>query len=635
MKPFSGKKFLFGIIAVLLPFMLLALVESMLRINGTERERQELFLPVPQDERFTVINPRFAGRYFVGFEPDVAPQPFLRDKPSGTRRYFVLGGSSVAGFPYHFYNGFPAYLEEALRIHQPGERVEVINVAMTAVNSFTIRDIHRQLLRFDPDGVLIYTGHNEFYGAFGAAVVPGWMRPLPVRRLILQLQNLHMVSMLTAMMNRRTGPDEDVGPEARTLMARMAEDRLVYSDEGRFREGISHFEKNIADVISTFHNNGIPVFISTVVSNEAGRRPLADDPVADDFFDKAVTFSRSGQVDSSRHYFRMAKERDPLRFRTPEAINEAIRRAGDGEGVRLVDAQRIMTPENIPLPFDPGYFTDHLHPDYRGYGLLAEAFWEAVGRYDEGIHQNTEKADFNHMGFLVSQIFSEPDPAGKILVRHTLDILKSDFPFVRDPEMHKPQQLHRAQMNRFRNSDNPAEQVAYHYFTRSRPLAESLAWLAGEYKNAGFHEEAVLTLRALHYLQPLNPGLDALIITYLTELSALAKQAGPTDRADQSEQADQSDQSDQSESLSTDRLAFTIPLWVRLSGSEFDSSTWPFIIEIMIDAGLFESAYRWLNVWESHHPDAEFYRLFARWHIRQGNFEAAQPWFREYYRQIR
>ncbi|MFO8029246.1 MAG: hypothetical protein R6U28_05255 [Cyclonatronaceae bacterium] len=43
----------------------------------------------------------------------------------------------------------------------PDMRVEVINMAMPAVNSHTLRDMHRQLLRHDPDGILIYIGHNE------------------------------------------------------------------------------------------------------------------------------------------------------------------------------------------------------------------------------------------------------------------------------------------------------------------------------------------------------------------------------------------------------------------------------------------------------------------------------------------
>ena len=642
------KRALFTIAAVLIPLVLLALAEVALRAGGVMSQRQSLFLPVPQDERFVAVNPRFAGRYFTGFEPDVAPQPFLRDKPDGTHRFFVLGGSSAAGFPYHFYHGFPAYLEEMLQMAHPGERVEVINLAMTAVNSFTLWDIHRELLPYGPDGILVYAGHNEYYGAMGAAAVSGWMRPLAVRRSVLRLQRLHLAAMVTGFAERLTGrstpddrtapggratpddrtapggratPDDRTAPanrtsrdmpDGRTLMARMAEDRLVHREDARFRDGIRHFEKNVTDITETFRKRGIPVYVSTVVSNKIGQEPLSGHNRAMDFFRRAAAANDAPANDApakdaatrtgtdtdtdaeadanARALYLLAKEEDPLRFRAPQAINDAIRRLSQRQGVTLVDAHTIRTENGVPLPYAPGHFTDHLHLDYRGYGLLATAFRDAM------------TADYH------SVLIAPPDPLENLLVAHTIAVLKSDFPFERDPDRQRPAAVHRERLGQYRASGDPVPSALHDHFAGTRPLAPALAGLATHFRTQGQHREALLTLRALRYRQPLNPDLDALIMDYLSEL---AQQGVDVPRA------------------------AVLPLWTRLVAPAVDHQLWPHVVELLIETERFDDALRWLQVWEQHDPPSDFYRLYAMWHIRQDNHREAQPWFREYYRRIR
>jgi len=615
------KQAVFTIAAVLIPLVLMALAEVALRAGGVMSQRQSLFLPVPQDERYVAVNPRFAGRYFAGFEPDVAPQPFLRDKPAGTQRYFVLGGSSAAGFPYHFYHGFPAYLEEMLQMGHPGERVEVINLAMTAVNSFTLWDIHRELLRYDPDGILIYAGHNEYYGAMGAAAVSGWMRPLAVRRSVLRLQRLHLAAMVAGFAERFTG--QNAGDD-RTLMARMAEDRLVHREDARFRDGIRHFEKNMGDITDSFRKRGIPVYVSTVVSNKKGQEPLSGYDRAVDYFKRAEVAGSSvtaydavvandvltandadaanddiAGIDTvanadanaiARELYLLAKEEDPLRFRAPQAINDAIRRLSQRQGVVLVDAHAIRTGDGAPLPYAPDYFTDHLHLDYRGYGLLASAFRDAM------------VAEYH------SVLITPPDPLEELIVAHTIAVLKSDFPFERDPDRQRPAAVHRELLGQYRISGDPVSTAAYDHFTGTRPLTSALGGLATHFRNHEQHQEALLALRALRHRQPLNPDLDALITDYLFDLAQQGVEVPP---------------------------AAVLPLWSRLAAPAVDHRTWTLVVEAMIESGRFEDALRWLQVWERHDPPADFFRLYAMWHIRQDNHREAQPWFREYYRRIR
>ncbi|MBP3193227.1 SGNH/GDSL hydrolase family protein [Natronogracilivirga saccharolytica] len=636
------KNILFTFAAVMLPFAVLALAEGVLRVTGLESERQELFIPAGDDDTMVVINPAFAGRYFSGFTPDTAPQPFRKDKPEGTRRFFVLGGSSAAGFPYNFYYGFPAKLEEMLQKVHPGEHVEVINLAMTAVNSYTLRDFHRRLAEFDPDGILIYAGHNEYYGAYGAGVVPGWMRPRWVRRSVLSLQDLHLVSLVTRLF-RDTGDTDaawspDAGdrgaggtgdgfrrsddghdePAARTLMARMAADRLVRHDEPRFREGIRHFENNISDILSTFQDGEVPVYLSTVVSNKAGQRPLGDDATADSLFAKAKTFNPEQEPDSVRKYFSAARDQDPLRFRAPEDVNQTIRELSRKDGVYLVDAHEISASGGL-LPFAPSYFTDHLHLDYRGYALVAEAFGRTIREHGGFRFKKTAHNDSG-------PVTAQPDPLEEQIVDYTLGLLKSDFPFVRDPEEQKPQKWARQRLEELRASADPASQAALAYITGQVTLADAHARLAGTYRSADQHVSALRSLRALQYLQPLNPDLDRMILDYIAEIADMPD-AGSGEEMPASE--------DEPTTVRATIWQESFPLLVRLKAQSFDERAWPLIVDNLIRSEQFETARYWLESWETLQPDALLYWYFAQWHIRQGQSGEAQPYFREYYRRVR
>ncbi len=43
----------------------------------------------------------------------------------------------------------------------------MINTAMSAVNSYVLKDVASEIAEQSPDAVLIYAGHNEYLGIFG------------------------------------------------------------------------------------------------------------------------------------------------------------------------------------------------------------------------------------------------------------------------------------------------------------------------------------------------------------------------------------------------------------------------------------------------------------------------------------
>ena len=96
-----------------------------------------------------------------------APQEFAREKPHGTFRIFGLGGSTVQGRPFAIETSFTTWLEIALRGAEPARTWEVINCGGISYASYRLVPILEEVLGYDPDLIVLYTGHNEFYGPGG------------------------------------------------------------------------------------------------------------------------------------------------------------------------------------------------------------------------------------------------------------------------------------------------------------------------------------------------------------------------------------------------------------------------------------------------------------------------------------
>ena len=97
-------------------------------------------------------------------------------------RIFVFGESAAEGDPQPVF-GLPRMLQAMLSLRYPGVRFEVVNAAMTAINSYAVLPIARDCANADGDIWVIYMGNNEVVGPFGPGTVFGpQMPPLPLIR---------------------------------------------------------------------------------------------------------------------------------------------------------------------------------------------------------------------------------------------------------------------------------------------------------------------------------------------------------------------------------------------------------------------------------------------------------------------
>lgn len=380
----SYKTGLFKVVAVLFPFIILLLLELALRLFGYGHNLS-LFV---QDERHPdcfVVNPHLSERYFTIAENATIGnfEPFKKQKPKGTIRLFVLGESTTIGFPYMHNGSFHRWLKYRLLQLYPETDFEVINLSFTAVNSYTVCDIGRELIPYQPDAVLIYCGHNEYYGALGTASTSNLGHNSTIIRSLIGLKQYRLIQLLFNGYRAIFSHNGNYSDVRKTLMERMAADQNIPLNSTVYKSGINQFAENIDAVCQTLSNHHIPVLLSTIVSNQKDLKPFVSDSKqgAMQAFLRANEEYASGKFTQAKASFIKAKELDLLRFRAPEAINQQIIQISKRyPQVTLVDSRRVFEQHSPHGIIDKTTMLEHVHPNLNGYALLSEAFFQALSR---------------------------------------------------------------------------------------------------------------------------------------------------------------------------------------------------------------------------------------------------------------
>ena len=423
----------FRALALLSPILLLGLVELVLRLAGYGWPTS-FFLERRQDGRTLLVeNPKFGWRFFP---PAIArtPQPLslAATKPAGTVRIFVFGESAAMGDPEPSY-GFPRQLERMLTACDPSHKFEVVNTAMTAINSHVIREIARDCAPRQGDFWVIYAGNNEVVGPFGAGTVFGRQAPgLAVVRASLLLKSTRLGQWLGSLRSRSADPLAWQGME-------MFLRNQVRRDAPALQIVHENFARNLADIVELGRRPGATVLLATVPVNLKDSPPFAsqhrpnlntnqlnewdknfargrqfqdasqfadalaaykeasqiDAEYAELPFRQAVCELALGQTNAAAADFLLARDLDTLRFRADSEINQTIRKTATVQGVTLIDAEQECNRNSSDgIPGD-ALFYDHVHLNFTGNYLVAALFAAEIEK------KLTGSASFIHTQLLV------------------------------------------------------------------------------------------------------------------------------------------------------------------------------------------------------------------------------------------
>lgn len=497
----SSRERIFTIVLFLVPIVLLLLLEAGLRVAGYADERRHALKPVENEPEWTGFNPEYPSRYFRGFLPNVAFTPFREDKSANAVRVVVLGGSSTAGFPYQWYHGFPAGLERRLMDRFAGQPVEVVNLGMTAVNSYTLLDLTRHVIRMYPDLVVIYAGHNEFYGAFGAGTTAEWMPKSPwFGRTLLWLKRSALVLALEHVL---LGPPDyglEPGANDRTLMARVVQNSGIEYEGDIYRAGIHQFRSNMDRVLDQLESEGIPVLAGTLVGNLSGQHPLSQTPDAVAAFEAGTEQLAVGNTDEARRLFEEARDLDQIRFRASGEINEIIQSWAERPGVAVTDLEVVF--DQASTSGIPGYdlFTDHLHPTHKGYELMAAAFAESAAQLLDNNRPEQTGLNLDWETPLLDEL-SEAE-AGVLI-----DRLLSDYPFNLDADPESSTSAYAAKLRERQESGRIGDSLAVEIMVSPLATQNALAQGAQLLLARGDSLESLRFYHSLFYWQPFNAPL--------------------------------------------------------------------------------------------------------------------------------
>ncbi len=349
-------------------------------------------------------------------------QKFAATKPPNGFRAFCFGGSTVYGHPYEAPTAFSKWLELELAAADPARSYEVINCGGVSYASYRLVPLVREVLHYQPDLVILATGHNEFLEdrTYQAIKTRSALRA----KLENAAYSLRLVNLARQWIGQGK-PDHEVelSPEVDPKLDQASGYASYYRDDAWRERVIAQYDESVRAMISDCRAARVPVILVKLGANlrdcppfKSEHRPgLSADQerVWQEAFDAgdaveatnaagaldsyrkaetidgdyallayriARTLDRLGRKPEALQYYTRAKEQDvcPLRILTP--FQEILTRVAAETGVPLVDAAELIAaeaPDSIP-GFD--CYLDHVHPNIGGHQRIAQALAEQVRR---------------------------------------------------------------------------------------------------------------------------------------------------------------------------------------------------------------------------------------------------------------
>ncbi|KPJ65346.1 MAG: hypothetical protein AMJ43_10975 [Coxiella sp. DG_40] len=414
---------LFRFIAVtFIPALLILALELGLRLTGYGYQARAIIKCKVKGQKAYCDNIKFGWLFFP---PNIAREfsPFVipSQKSENTYRIFVFGASAAQGVPDSAYS-FSRILEIILSEQYPGVNFEVINTAMTAINSHMVVKIAKDCAQHEPDLFVVYLGNNEVIGPYGAGTV---FAPLSEHLSLIHLgiafRGTRLGQLLTYLL--QATKQKNI-PKVWGGMS-MFLDKQLSADDERLQIVYNNYNKNLESVINIAQKRGTAVILTTVGTNlkdcapfaSVHRNGLSEDEKKsfEEIYKEAIDYDEAGQyaqalekylaaadIDGQfaelqfrlgRCYFLLgqypkakqryirARELDTVRLRADNRINEIIREIAQNKSsddVYVADAVRALEGQN-PYQIPGGeLFYEHVHLNFKGNYILAKSIFEQI-----------------------------------------------------------------------------------------------------------------------------------------------------------------------------------------------------------------------------------------------------------------
>lgn len=337
------------------------------------------------------------------------PREFLLPRPDRGFRVIVAGASTVQGYPYASELSFPHQLELILQKQLHGRTVEVLNAGIVGLSSGPLVEIIRQAVKAEPDLVVLYCGHNEFYGIGGVASTA-------------QFNSADVVLRSFRLGQLLSGADSQERRLKTELIESLPEDVQIPIDSPVISQAEDRYRESLNAVCDTCARAGIPLVLCRVVSNLRNQSPLlmeetsgeteekfrelrkladselqANDPKAAALnlrealtlapknavlhYRLAQCLEQSGQSADALQHFTLARDFDGCRYRAPSSfrgIVQSVAAENASDGVILTDLVPVFVAAAANSAPGDDLFLEHVHLSLDGHWLVAISLGKSI-----------------------------------------------------------------------------------------------------------------------------------------------------------------------------------------------------------------------------------------------------------------
>ena len=354
------------------------------------------------------------------------PQSFPRDKAPGTYRIFCLGGSTTYGNPYRDVTSFAGWLRELLPAADRNKNWEVINAGGISYASYRVAQLMEELINYQPDLFIIYSGHNEFLEERTYRQIKE-IPPL-IRSTVSLLAKTRTWSGMSSGLQKlgvhpKTGKDtrDRLATEVVAILDQSAGLDRYTRDDSLTEKILQHYRISLERMVALSRSVGAKVIFVTPASQLKDCTPFKSehtpglDQAARQQVDQLLVKARKeiqqgnwqealgllepaaaidprhaelqyrrgqalialGRFEEADIALHLARDEDicPLRALTPmrQIVTEVAREQGTGliDFVGLLE-ERMQAAKGYPIPGEE-FFLDHVHPTIEGNKILALA----------------------------------------------------------------------------------------------------------------------------------------------------------------------------------------------------------------------------------------------------------------------
>ena len=540
----------------------MAVTEKILVVFGVGKNLQLVVKVSGKTERLRYQLNLEADRPYFGRHEIAGPEPrrFDLPRPDGVYRIVVVGGSTVFGFPYPPELAFPRQLQVLLNQQKNGQKFEVLNAGIVAINSFSVADVVNQVPVMEPDLIIVHTGHNEFYGPTGvestAAVSPQALYPFVVK-----VRRTRLFQLISSCFQTKPQTHEH-------LLESLPQSIDIPLSGPAFRRAERYYRHNLELITNSANSAGIPIVLTTVASNLSGYSPASFHvpeqlgteqrdrwrtlfdrgrqlTVAKSWAEALECLERAAGISSQSsllHYrmgqclaalgrhskaraaFELARDHDGCRFRAPGSFGGIVRdvvKRSDRDDVFLVDIAERLVLETGPETPGSNLFLEHVHYNLVGHRRVALILSHFVQtqilhrRWDESRIPPDSKLD------ALLGLLQEDRISGQSYALQVMDVFPMTKTF--DVSVHKEQILERIK-HEFDALNTERRQV-FENISMNDMATRLVEVLSDHYRQAGQLKEEIIYRRKDVIRRPWNSETHFRLARCLAEVNGYHDEA--------------------------------------------------------------------------------------------------------------